>query len=92
MISDLCKDVGQIDMRIDAVHLAGLCDAVDTGGALAASVGATEEIVLSAQNRGPHRALGGSKPLGIFDLRSRTYQLVQINDDAKVVLVGGLPE
>jgi len=27
------------------------------------------------------------KPLGIFDLRSRTYPLVQINDDAKVVLV-----
>jgi hypothetical protein len=32
------------------------------------------------------------KPLGIFDLRSRTYPLVQINDDTKVVLVGRLPE
>src|SRR5690349_3990914 len=45
MISDLCKYVGQIGMRIDAVHLAGLCDGVDTGGALAASVGATDRAI-----------------------------------------------
>jgi len=59
MISDLCEEIGEIGLRIDAIHLAGLGDGVDAGGALAAGVGAAEEIVLSAQNRRLHRALSG---------------------------------
>src|SRR5215467_4003108 len=59
MISDLCKDVGEVSLRIDAIHLAGLGDGVDTCGASAAGVGTTEEIVLPSQNRSLHGALGG---------------------------------
>src|SRR5579859_3968615 len=58
MISDLCKDGSQVGLRVDTIHLAGLGDGVDAGGALSASVRAAEEIVFSAQNRGLHRALG----------------------------------
>ena len=43
MISDLCEEIGEIGLRIDAIHLAGLGDGVDAGGALAAGVGAAEE-------------------------------------------------
>ena len=59
MIGDACEDVGEVGLRVDAVHLGGLDDGVEAGGALAAGVGAAEEIVLPAQNQGPHGALGG---------------------------------
>jgi len=36
-------------VRVDAVHLGGFDDGVDAGGALAAGIGAGEQIVLSAE-------------------------------------------
>lgn len=51
VISDACEDVGEVGLRIDAVHAAGLDDGVDAGSALSAGIGTTEEIVLAAMQR-----------------------------------------
>jgi hypothetical protein len=45
VVSNAVEDIGQIGLRIDAAHLGGFEDGVDTGGALSPGVGATEQIV-----------------------------------------------
>jgi hypothetical protein len=53
MVSDACEDVGEVGLRIDAVHPAGLDDGVHAGGTLSAGVGATEKVILASQNNCP---------------------------------------
>lgn len=38
MIGDAIDDVGEVRVRVDAAHFAGLDDRVDDGGALTAGV------------------------------------------------------
>ena len=59
VISDAREDVGQVGLRIDAVHPACFDKGVHAGRTLSACVGATEEIVLPAEDRTSHAALGG---------------------------------
>ena len=59
MIRDTSENIGQIGLRIDAAHLCGFDDGIDTSGALSADIGATEEIILATENRRSHAALGG---------------------------------
>ena len=56
VVSNAVEDIGQIGLRIDAAHLGGFKDGVDTGGALSPGVGATEQIVF------PSEALEASWP------------------------------
>lgn len=49
MIGDAGEDVAEIALRIKRVHLCGLDERVDRGGALSAGVRAGEEIVLAAE-------------------------------------------
>jgi hypothetical protein len=53
MIRDASENIGQIGLWIDAAHLRGFDDGVDTSGALSAGIGATEEIILAAENHHP---------------------------------------
>jgi hypothetical protein len=45
VVRNAVEDIGQIGLRIDAAHLGGFEDGVDTGGALSLGVGAAEQIV-----------------------------------------------
>src|SRR6476620_159734 len=50
---DLCEHVAQIGLRIDAVHFASFDERGNDRPMLAATVGASEEMVLAAErNRG----------------------------------------
>ena len=53
------EDVPQVGFRIQAVELGRADQAVDRRGALAAAVGAGEEIVFSSQSDRAQRAFGG---------------------------------
>jgi hypothetical protein len=75
MISDFCKNIDQVGLRIDAIHLAGLGDGVDTCGASAAGVGATEEIVLPSQKR----ELRASQSAGAVDCAAGRLKLLLDN-------------
>lgn len=52
--------MAQLGFGIDGVEFAGLDQAVDGCGAQAASVGASEEPVLSAECHAPQGALGSA--------------------------------
>ena len=58
MIGDAAEDVGEVGVRVEAVHPAGLDDGVEAGGALASGIGAAEEIVLPAENDTAQGSLG----------------------------------
>ncbi len=46
MFGDASEDVGQVSLRVDAVHLGGFDESVDAGGALASSIGPTKKKAL----------------------------------------------
>jgi len=48
VFGDASEDVGQVGLRVDAVHLCCFDDGVDAGGALASGVGPTKKIILPA--------------------------------------------
>src|SRR3954452_3697342 len=50
MVRDARENVGEVSLRIDAVHPSGFDDGVDAGGALPPGIGATKQIILSSQN------------------------------------------
>ena len=58
MIGDAVDDVGEPGFWIEAIELGGLGQGVEDGGALAAVVGAGEEIILAAQRQGSDGAFG----------------------------------
>jgi hypothetical protein len=59
MIRQSCQDVGEPGARIDVIELAGFDEGVDSGGALAAAVGAGEGPVVPAHGDAAQGALGG---------------------------------
>src|SRR5690242_6623699 len=59
VISDAREDIGQVGLRIDAVHPACFEEGVHAGRTLSTGVGAAEEVVLPAENRASHATLGG---------------------------------
>jgi len=46
VFGDASDDVGQVGLRVDAVHLCCFDDGVDAGGALASGVGPTKKMAL----------------------------------------------
>jgi hypothetical protein len=50
---DLCEHVAQIGLRIDAVHFASFDERGNDRPMLAATVGASEEMVLAAERHHP---------------------------------------
>jgi hypothetical protein len=52
MIGNTRENFTQIGLRVDAVELGRPDEAIDHGGALTASVGAGEEIVLATERDG----------------------------------------
>ncbi len=48
MFGDAPEDVGEVGLRVDAVHLGSFGEGVDAGGALASGAGSAEEIDLSS--------------------------------------------
>src|ERR1700722_960051 len=56
---DAVDDVGQPGFGVEAVEAGGGDQGVEHGGALAAGVGAGEEVVLAAEGEGPDGAFGG---------------------------------
>src|SRR3954463_12135123 len=59
MICNPPENIRQVDLGIETVQLGRRGDGVETGRALAAGIGAAEEVILSPQNWDAHRALGG---------------------------------
>ena len=59
MVGDALEHVAQVRLGIEAVELGRLHQAVDRRGALAARVGAGEQVVLAAEGDAAQRALGG---------------------------------
>ena len=59
VIGDASENVAQLRLGIKAVELGGFDQGVDGGGALAAGVGAGEEIILAAEGERPDGAFGG---------------------------------
>lgn len=58
MVGDAGQHVGDIELRIEAIELGALDQRVHRGGAVAASVGAGEEIVLATDGDTAQGALG----------------------------------
>ena len=50
MVCDTAEHVGEISLRIDAVHAAGFENGVEAGGTLSAGVGATKKVIFAAQD------------------------------------------
>ena len=59
MVGDAVDHLAQISLRIGAVELGGFDERVRRGGALAAGIGAGEQIVLAAERERADGALGG---------------------------------
>ena len=59
MVGDAVDHLAQIGFRIEAVELGGFDERVSRGGALAAGIGAGEQIVLAAERERADGALGG---------------------------------
>ena len=59
MVGDAGKNVAQVSLRIEAIHLDGLDEGVHRSGAHAAGIGAGKEIILSREGEGPDRPLDG---------------------------------
>ena len=50
MVGDTAEHVGEISLRIDAVHAACFENGVEACGPLSAGVGATKEVIFTAQS------------------------------------------
>ena len=59
MIGDAGQHVEEIDFGVETVEFGGADQAVDRGGALAAHIGACEQVVLAAQSDGAQGAFRG---------------------------------
>lgn len=59
MVGQAVEDVGEPDLRIDAVELGGLNQRVEGRGAMAARIRAGEGLVAAAYRDRPDRAFGG---------------------------------
>jgi hypothetical protein len=58
VIGDAAEHLAQVDFGIEAVELGAFNEGVDRGGALAAGVGAGEQIILPAKGERANRAFG----------------------------------
>lgn len=57
VVDDACDDVREVDLRVDAVELAGLDERGDDGPVFGAAVGGSEERILPGQGEGLDGAL-----------------------------------
>ena len=53
MIGDAGEDIAEVGFGIEAVELGGFDERVDRGGALAAGIGAGEQLILAAEGHHP---------------------------------------
>ena len=53
------NDIGEIGFRVEAVEFGGFEHGVDDGGAVAAGLGAEEQVVFTGDGNGAQGALGG---------------------------------
>jgi hypothetical protein len=53
MIGDAGEDVGEILLRVEAAELGGLDQRVECRRAVAAGIGAGEQVILAADSNGP---------------------------------------
>ena len=59
MISDAGEHVGDVVLRVESVELGVLDQRIDCGGAAAAGIGASEQIIFPAYGHTAQSALGG---------------------------------
>ena len=59
MVGDAGQHIAEIGFGIETVQFGGADQAVDRGGALAAGIGAGEQVVLAAQSDGAQGAFRG---------------------------------
>src|SRR6266481_4429497 len=59
MISDAGENVSQISLRVEAIYLGGLDEAVHRGSSHAAGIGAGKKIIFSRERKRPDRSLDG---------------------------------
>jgi hypothetical protein len=71
MVGDTADHLAQGGFRAEAIELGGFDKRIDYGSALAAGIGAGEQIILPAQGERTNRALGASANMPRYALASQ---------------------